>query len=133
VSLNSIEVKSIRRFGIIAFVFFGILGALGFWSERSIPSILFGFLCVLGLGFILVPGPLQPLYYAWLKIGHFLGRVMTTMMLSLAYFFIITPAGLLKRVFGGRPLPLEPDKESPSYWVPREEPAQPRERFLKLF
>jgi hypothetical protein len=58
---------------------------------------------------------------------------MTIMMLTLAYYFIITPAALLKRVFGGRPLPLKPDKNISSYWVTRKEPAQPREQFLKRF
>ena len=132
-SLNSTDLKTIRRFGAIAFVFFGTLGVLEIWREKPIPSFLFCSLCVLGLGFVLLPGPLKPLYEAWLRIAHFLGRVMTTMMLTLAYFSVITPAGLLKRVFGGRPLPLKPDKNAPSYWVAREEPAQPRERFLRLF
>jgi hypothetical protein len=133
VNLNSTDVKSIRWFGAIAFVFFGSLSALGLWAEKPIPSYLFGTLCVLGLGFILLPGPLKPLYHRWLKVSHFLGKAMTTMMLTLAYFIIITPAALLKRVFGGRPLPLKPDKNISSYWVTRKEPAQPREQFLKRF
>jgi hypothetical protein len=133
VSLNSTDVKGIRQFGAIAFVFFGTLSALGFWLKKPIPSYLFGSLCLLGLGFILLPVPLMPVYEAWLKIAHFLGRVITTMILTLAYFFVITPAALLKRVFGGRPLPLKPDKNTFSYWVPRKEPAQPREQFLKRF
>ena len=132
-SLNSTDVKSIRRFGTIAFVFFGSLCVLGFWSKKPIPSFLFGFLCVLAVGFLLLPGPLKPIYDTWIKISRLLGGVMTTIMLTLAYFFIITPAGLLKRVFGGPPLPLKPDKNISSYWVTREEPAQPRERFLRLF
>jgi hypothetical protein len=59
--------------------------------------------------------------------------VVTGLMLTLAYFLVITPAAWLKRIFGGRPLPLKPDREASSYWVEREEAAQPRERFLKRF
>ena len=85
------------------------------------------------MGFILLPVPLKPVYKTWLKITHFIGRVITTIMLTLLYYLVITPAALIKRIFGGRPLPLKPDKNVFSYWVLREEPAQPRERFLKRF
>jgi hypothetical protein len=39
-----------------------------------------------------------------------IGRVITTIILTLSYYLVITPAALIKRVFGGRPLPLKPDK-----------------------
>jgi hypothetical protein len=133
VSLNSTDIKNIRQFGAVAFVFFGCLCAVGIWSKRSIPTYLFGSLSLLGIGFILLPIPLKPVYSTWLKIAHFIGRVVTTLILTLAYYLVITPAALIKRVFGGRPLPLKPEKNVSSYWVTREEAAQPRERFLKRF
>jgi hypothetical protein len=133
VGLNSTDIKSIRRFGAVAFVFFGCLSGLGFWWQKPTPSYLFGFLSLLGLGFILLPVPMKPVYTNWRKISHFLGRLVTIMMLTLIYYLVITPAALIKRAVGGRPLPLKPDKNALSYWVPREESAQPRERFLKRF
>jgi hypothetical protein len=54
-------------------------------------------------------------------------------MLAIAYYVVITPAALLKRLFGGRPLPLSPDPDASTYWVSRDEPAQPKERFYKRF
>ena len=132
-SLNSTDIKQIRQFGAVAFVFFGCLSGLGFWLKKPIPFYLFGSLSLLGLGFILVPVIFKPVYDTWLKIAHFLGRVITTLILTLAYYLIITPAALIKRVLGGRPLPLKPDENASSYWVTREEAAQPRERFLKRY
>jgi len=132
-SLNSTDIKKIRQFGGVAFVFFGCLCTLGIWWKKPIPTYLFGFLSLLGMGFILLPAFLKPVYETWLTITHFIGRVITTIMLTLLYYLVITPAALIKRVFGGRPLPLKPDKNVFSYWIPREEPAQPRERFLKRF
>jgi hypothetical protein len=61
------------------------------------------------------------------------GRLVNTLLLTLAYLLVITPAAWLKRLFGGRPLPVRPDRQASSYWVEREEPAQPRERYLKRF
>jgi len=62
-----------------------------------------------------------------------MGRVMTALMLTLAYYLVMTPSGLMKRIFGGVPIPGTPDKGASSYWVPRSEPAQPKERFFKRF
>jgi hypothetical protein len=101
--------------------------------EKIIPASLFGVLSILGVGFITVPYSLRPVYSVWVKIAQFMGRVMTILVLTLAYYTVITPSAFLKRLFGGIPLPVKPDKMSSSYWVARTEPLQPRERFLKRY
>ena len=132
-SLNSTDTNQIRKFGLIALIFFGCLCALGIWSDKPLPAYLFGTLAALGLGFILFPYQLRPVYDAWLKIAHFLGRVFTTLVLALAYYLVITPSAIIKRLFGGNPIPVKPDREASSYWVNRSEPIQPKERFLKRY
>ena len=129
----STEEKQIRKFGLVAFLFFGSLCALGIWRGKALPTYLFGFLWFLGTCFILFPARTKPIYAGWLKVAHFIGRALTTLMLTLAYFLVITPAALLKRIFGGRPLPLRPDKKASTYWVDRVEPVQPKERFSKRY
>jgi hypothetical protein len=133
VSSNSIDAREIRKFGVIAFVFFGCLSLIGIWTKKPLPTYLFGFLSLLGISFILAPSRMKRIHTLWLRIAHFLGRVVTTIILTLAYYLVITPAALIKRLLGGAPLPIKPDKECSSYWVTREEPAQPRERFFKRF
>lgn len=132
-SSNSTDRKEVRKFGLIALIFFGSLCALGIWKQKPVPIYLFGTLASLGLGFLLLPGPLRPVHAGWLRVAHFIGRAITVLVLSLAYYLVMTPAGLLKRIFGGRPLPTRPDPRVDSYWVDRTEPAQPRERFVKRF
>jgi hypothetical protein len=132
-SLPTTDRKEIRKFGIIAFFFFGCLSALGIWLKKPLPLYLFGFLSFLGLCFILLPSPLTPVYRLWLKVANFLGKVVTTVLLALGYYFVITPSAFIKRLFGGPPLPLKPDKNRSSYWVTRTEAAQPKERFIKRY
>ena len=132
-NLNSIDTREIRKFGIVALIFFGFLCGLGLWRQKSLPTYLFGSLTILGLGFVVAPSWLSPLYVFWLKIAHFIGRVVTTVMLILAYYLVITPAALIKRVLGGLPLPVKPNKNVSSYWVNRTEAAQPKQRFLKRY
>jgi len=132
-SSNSINTKEIRKFGYITLLFFGVLCALGFWVQKPVPTYLFGFLSTLGISFILFPFRLRFVYAGWLKITHFIGRIITTLILTLSYYMVITISALIKRLFGGRPLPVRPDKKVSSYWVTREEQAQTKERFLKRF
>lgn len=130
---SSTDVREIRKFGAVAVVFFGSLTGLAFWKQKLALKAIFGLLALTGLGLLLLPGPLSPVYRAWMKAAHLIGRTMTIVMLTLAFYLVITPAGLIKRVFGGAPLPLEPDRSASSYWVARKEPAQPRERFRKRY
>ena len=132
-NLNSIDIKQIRIFGIAAFIFFGCFCTLGIWTNKSIPTYLFGAFSVIGLGFILIPKPMRPVYIAWLKIAGFLNLVVTSLILVLVYYLVITPSGLIKRLIDGPPLPLKPDKKASSYWVNRTEPSQSKERFIKRY
>jgi hypothetical protein len=130
---DSTKTREIRKFGLIAFFFFGCLFAIGIWREKVIVTGFFGALSLLGIGFVLIPAPLRPLYEGWLRIAHFIGRLITTLILALSYYLVITPSALLKRLFGGRPLPVKPDKKAATYWVDRSEPAQPKDRFIKRY
>ena len=132
-SLNLTEKRDIRRFGLVALIFFGALCALGIWRQKLLLSCFFGFLSLLGAGFVTMPQPMQPVYKTWLKIAHGIGRLVTGLMLTIAYYLVITPFGVAKRVFSQSPLPLKPDKEADSYWVKRTETGQPIERFYKRY
>jgi hypothetical protein len=128
-----IEKKQIRRFGLVAFIFFGCLCALGIWKEKPLLIYFFGVLSMMGIGFIFMPTQLKPVHAVWLKIAHFIGRTFTTITLTLAYYLVITPFGLIKRFIGGPILPVNPGKYDSSYWVSRVEPSQPKERFFKRY
>ena len=132
-SSSSTDKREIRKFGLIAFIFFGILCGLAIWRAKEIAVCLFGLLSLLGFCFFFLPELLRPVYYKWLSIAHVIGRIITLIVLALAYYLLMTPAALIKRLFGGRPLPVKPNKEVSSYWVAREEPVQPKERFLKRY
>ena len=132
-SLSSTERKEIRKFGLIALLFFGALFALSVWRDKTVPMTLFGLLGFLGLLFLALPGPMRPVHAGWLKVAHAIGRTITTIILTLAYYLVITPSAWLKRLFGGKPLPVKPDPDASTYWVKRDEPVQPKERFHKRF
>jgi len=131
--LSLTKKKEIRKFGTMAFLIFGGFVTIAYWKQKYLLTCVFGFLSSTGLGFLLIPSFLSPVYDIWMKVSHFIGCIITMITLTLGYYLVITPFALLKRVFGGRPLPMKPDKTTSTYWVARKEPAQSKERFKKRF
>ena len=117
----------------LALIFFGCLCTLGIWMKRALPVYIFGTLSLFGLAFICMPGHLKSVHTGWMNISRLIGRVLTALILTLAYYMVITPSALIKRIFGGCPLPVSPDKNASSYWVTRTEAAQQKERFPKRY
>jgi hypothetical protein len=130
---DSTDASQVRRFGLIAGALFSSLCGFALWRGKIPLAIPFGVLAFLGLGLALAPGRSRPIYVAWIRVTRFLGRLFTAMLLAAVYCIVITPFGLLKRIFGSPILPMRPDKGASSYWVPRDPPCQPRERFLKRY
>jgi len=130
---NSTSNRQIRIFGLVAFLFFGILSTIGYFAGKWIPLYLFGVLSLLGIFFIIIPAQMKPVYHSWLKVAHFIGKVITTIVLTIAYYFVITPSGFLKRLISGPVLPLPSEGSDTTYWVTRDEPFQSKERFLKRY
>jgi ABC-type Fe3+ transport system permease subunit len=114
-------------------VFFGALFGLAVWRDKTVAAGIFGCLGLIGAVLAIFPSRTGFLYRGWLRVAHGVGRVITLLILALAYYLVITPAALLKRLFSGRPLPLKPDRKAATYWVERTEPAQPKERFVKRY
>ena len=130
---SSIENRTIRKFGATAFVFFGILLSLSFCLGKIAGIVLFGVSAVFGFLLLLFPVQLKPLYFAWIKTGRFISKIFALAALSIAYYVIMTPVAFALRIFGVRLIPMKPNRNLSSYWVTREEPAQPRGRFLKRY
>jgi len=118
---------------LIACVFFGCIAALLAIKGRLVLAAVFGSLSLVGLGLLLMPSPLMPVYRVWIKTAQWIGHLVSQIVLTVAYYLVVTPSGLLKRCLGGRPLPMRPDPGKATYWVERSEPVQPRERFTKRY
>ena len=65
------------------------------------------------------PQILNPLTKLWIKFGELIGKFISPIVIGLIYFVILTPIGLLMRLFNKDLLNLKFSKES-SYWIKRE-------------
>lgn len=69
--------------------------------------------CLLLLA-LLKPKWLTPLQYVWEKIGFVLGTVNTYVFLTIFYFIVLTPIGLLRRLTSKRVR--FPNLDATTYW-----------------
>lgn len=63
----------------------------------------------------LAPSLLRPVYRGWMHLGEALGWVNTRILLTLIFFLVVTPIGLLMRLFGRSPIAVK--RRDDSYWT----------------
>ena len=111
--------NSNKGFGVLFFIVFLLIAlwplvkgdSLRIWS--LLIAIIF---LVLGL---LNSKILNPFKRIWIKFGEILGKMIAPLVLSIVYFIVITPIGLLLRIFGKDLLGIKFLKKK-SYWIKRD-------------
>tara|TARA_B110000914_G_C15388162_1_gene411098 strand:+ start:301 stop:675 length:375 start_codon:yes stop_codon:yes gene_type:complete len=108
-----------KKFGILFFFVFVIVAFYPLLSSGEIKLLfLIPALIFLVLAFI-KPILLRPLNFAWIKLGEILGKVIAPIVMFFLFFLIVTPIGLLVRLFGKDLLKTKFSKDN-SYWIKRE-------------
>ena len=107
-----------RKFGLTLAAAFGVLAAITWWRGREYAPIVLGTVAGLFLlGGVLVPSRLGPVQRGWMGMAHAISKVTTPIFMGVVYFLVITPAGLLRRLFGNNAVRSAPGKASG--WVDR--------------
>ena len=118
---QQIKVSSNKSFGIVFFIVFLIIalypmikdGDIRLWS--LIVSLIF---LILGL---INSTILTPLNRLWFKFGIFLGKIISPIILGTIFFLIVTPTGLLLRLFSKDVINLKYNNNN-SYWIEKTGP-----------
>ena len=113
---KDIQMSSNRNFGIVFFLVFLFIAVypLNYNGEIRIWSIIVSSIfLILGL---LNSKILTPLNKLWFRFGIFLGRIISPIIMGIIFFLVVTPTGLIMRVFGKDLLNLKYNKNK-SYWI----------------
>ena len=117
---KKIKKSTNRSFGLVFFIVFLIIGlwplanggSVRFWS--LIIALIFLFLGILNSKI------LTPLNVLWSKFGELLGIVIAPIVMGIIFFLVVTPTGLIMRMFGKDLLRNKFQINNESYWIKRE-------------
>ena len=108
--------KAIRDFGIlIGFILLIIAGILFYKERESYELIILLGIAFIGLG-LGMPIILKPFYSVWMYFAVVVGWLMTRLILGLLFYVIVSPIGLISRLFGKEFLELKNISFNRSYW-----------------
>jgi hypothetical protein len=83
-------------------------------AEPWVVMTLVAIAAVLSLLSAVAPAALRPVYRVWMRIGEALGWLNTRILLTLVFFLVVTPIGLVMRLFGRSPIATA---KRDSYWT----------------
>jgi hypothetical protein len=136
--------KRLRWFGVTAMV---LLEAAAVWAllrhslagvemtnetARLAAAALGGASALCGLLTLAAPAALKPLYLGLSVVGWPIGWLVSNLALALAYYAVLTPIGVVMRVWRPDPLRRRFDRDAKSYWIRRPKPDDP-ERYFRQF
>ena len=127
--MDNVKISSNRNFGLVFFIVFILVaiypvtkgGEFRLWS-LLISSIFL----ILGL---LNSKLLSPLNKIWFKFGLFLGRIISPLIMGIIFFMVVTPIGILMKVFKKDLLDLRYNKDK-TYW---KEIIEPKSKMKNQF
>ena len=122
------DTGELRKFGLVMAaaiaVVFGLL--LPWLFGRPWPTWPFVLAGVFVAFAIAWPRALGPVQRGWLRMGQALGWVNSRIVLSLLFFVVVLPLGLLMRLFGKDPIARKRDPAATSYRIPSAAPPDPK-------
>ena len=124
--------RELAVFGLIWLVFFGIVGAI-VWSKSDLAtaaSIIWAVAVVVPVVGWMVPSLMRIVYLGMTYASLPIGFVVSHVILAIVYYLVMTPIGLVMRMFGHDPMQRRFDRDAKTYWIPREQPEQ-IERYFR--
>ena len=127
------EESDLRKLGIMVGTVLLIIAGSLFWKEKESFQLFLVIGTVLFIAGIAMPFTLRPIYWVWMVFATILGWFMTRVILSLLFFVIITPIGLIARSFGKQFLDLKWNKTDNTYWNHHSDSIFEKENYEKQF
>ena len=119
--MDEIKISSNRSFGIVFFIVFLLIALYPLLkgNDLRIWSLVISFI-FLALGLI-NSKILTPLNRLWFKFGLLLGRFISPLIMGIIFFIVVTPTGIIMRLFKKDLLNLKYNKKE-TYWINKSGP-----------
>lgn len=114
--------KSLRKFGITVGTVLCIIFGIMFWQEvfPSFRLYLIGFGIFLIIFGLLFPKLLTHVYRVWMALAIMLGWIVSSIILIFLFYLVLTPIGLIAKIFKKKFMDLEFTEKKDSYWIEKD-------------
>jgi hypothetical protein len=127
------KLPSNRKFGILFFIIFLGLYVYTYSSQLILPSFIFSALALItGIVTYFKPSLLKPFNKGWMYFGFTLNKIISPIIISFIFYFLITPISLIGFFFGRDELRIK-DVNKNSYWIDSQENETDKFSFYKQF
>ncbi len=108
-----------RKFGLtVGLAFLALAALVYFWRHReTVAAVLGGIGALLVLAALIVPTRLGPVERGWMALAKAISKVTTPVFMGVVFFVVVTPIGLVMRLFGKRPL-VQVQQADGGFWMP---------------
>ena len=127
--------RQLRQFGLLWLFFLGLLGAFS-WFKAGLPPMA----VVLWILAVAVPavGWFSPRFLRLVFVGMSyaafpVGFVVSHVVLAVVFYGVLTPIGLMMRIFGYDSMKRRFDADTDSYWVERDPSGTEPKRYFRQF
>ncbi len=135
IDIDTSDKKEQRKFGLLMAAAIMALGLIrwAFHGFSGFPVYFFIVASVFLLLGLLLPFTLKRVFDVWLRFAVVLNWFMTRLFLTVAFYMLIVPIGIIFRLFGEDPMKRKWKPESDSYWEEPEDQPSDFNRYRKMF
>lgn len=116
---SDLSEKSLRKFGFTISVPFLIIAVWLYFSHAIYYIFFAGLAAVFILMSVFSPSALRQVYIVWMGIAFILGYIMTRIILTILFYLVMMPIGIILRLTGKDLLKLKISGEEKTYWEKR--------------
>jgi hypothetical protein len=126
--------RELRFFGILFTLFFALIGGLLWWRYDAPTTALVLWIAAgaVLIGYSAVPSMRRPAYLGWMYAAYPIGWIVSHLILLIVYYLVLSPVGLLNRLFRRDPMQRRWDPTAATYWKPHR-PASGPERYFRQY
>jgi hypothetical protein len=108
--------RTITQFALVVSAALLVIAAYRWWrgAPQTASLVLIAIAAALLLLAAVAPAALRPVYRVWMRIGEGLAWVNTRIILTVVFFLVVTPIGVVMRLFGRSPMAA---RRGDSYWL----------------
>lgn len=110
------EKFALSQLGVVFAAFFLILQISLNRSDEFFLFIALGIL-IITIFFYRILSPVNKL---WMGFGHLMGKIVGTILLAIIFFLFLTPLSMLRKLAGGKGMPISFSENTQSFWVKRD-------------